>query len=515
MRGSVSWGPKGSARDRVGSSDAAGVEDYTSGEAEGRPILSRARLRIFPTVSRSSAGPGIPATCFRRAAAPEDGRKHPALVDRRDDQPHGNADVDEHRLAKLQRRPRWSRAPRRPRRRRGRGVAGVAGASHDGEVRARGAGRRDDGFDALGTSRSRPSAGCPRCTGAQELGLRAVAVIDRLARLALGSRHRPGSASTANTAPGALQHLADEPADAAETRDEDARGCSSGVGGQARSAARQGRCSPAASPRRRPSRARNGIAIMDTVVRDSASWPRPSAQEPAADGPRPDDEGEFAAGADEQRRLQAAADLGGRARRARTHATFNERGVPATTQDRPGRLDASGVASRFMPTETKKTPRSRPLNGSIVASMARRNSVSARSRPGDERAERHGEAAHRGEELRRQAPRERQAAMNSSSRASPLERNRGSDASDADPTMRTRARAAWAMAAWGRRDMLSCRRPKHRDGNRIGATARSWNSSTEKLARPAGVVSRRLAAKTGSRSPWRTGRAQALSRPRR
>ena len=34
--------------------------------------------------------------------------------------------------------------------------------------------------------------------------------------------------------------------------------------------------------------------------------------------------------------------------------------------------------------------------------------------------------------------------------------------------------------------------------NRIGATARSWNSSTEKLARPAGVVSRRLAARTGT-----------------
>ena len=41
----------------------------------------------------------------------------------------------------------------------------------------------------------------------------------------------------------------------------------------------------------------------------------------------------------------------------------------------------SCFGSRFMPTETKNTPRSRPLNGSIVASIARRYSVSASSRP--------------------------------------------------------------------------------------------------------------------------------------
>ncbi len=34
--------------------------------------------------------------------------------------------------------------------------------------------------------------------------------------------------------------------------------------------------------------------------------------------------------------------------------------------------------SSDMPTEKKNTPMSRPLNGSIVASISRRNSVSAR-----------------------------------------------------------------------------------------------------------------------------------------
>ncbi|GJE68744.1 hypothetical protein CHKEEEPN_0263 [Methylorubrum podarium] len=58
--------------------------------------------------------------------------------------------------------------------------------------------------------------------------------------------------------------------------------------------------------------------------------------------------------------------------------------IRSSASDRPRIAPGAATSwagSRFMPTETKNTPSNRPLNGSIVASIARRYSVSARSSP--------------------------------------------------------------------------------------------------------------------------------------
>ena len=151
-----------------------------------------------------------------------------------------------------------------------------------------------------------------------------------------------------------------------------------------------------------------------------------------------------------------------------------------------------------MPTETKKTPSSSPLNGSIVASIARRYSVSARSRPATKAPsviERPLAAAVRAVATMTR----RQAAMNSSGeRVRATSWNRGRSARRPATTMRTRAMAACPSArASAPPTSAPSLRPSTAMANSIGATARSWNSSTAKLARPAGVFRRFCSARTG------------------
>ena len=152
-----------------------------------------------------------------------------------------------------------------------------------------------------------------------------------------------------------------------------------------------------------------------------------------------------------------------------------------------------------MPTETKNTPSSSPLKGSMVASMARRYSVSARSRPATKAPsviERPLAAATRAVATITS----RQAAMNSSvERVRATRWKSGRRATRPATTISTRATTACpsARASAPPRSPPS-RRPSTAMANRIGATARSWNRRTAKLVRPAGVPSRFCSASTGS-----------------
>ncbi len=146
----------------------------------------------------------------------------------------------------------------------------------------------------------------------------------------------------------------------------------------------------------------------------------------------------------------------------------------------------STAGSIPMPTETKNTPRSRPLNGSIVASIARRYSVSAKSSPATKAPsviDNPLAAATRAVA----AMTRRQAAMKSSGlRVRATSWNSGLRPSRPAPTSRASATAAWPSARARPVSASLSLRPSTAMANRTGATARSWNSSTAKLARPAG-----------------------------
>ncbi len=154
--------------------------------------------------------------------------------------------------------------------------------------------------------------------------------------------------------------------------------------------------------------------------------------------------------------------------------------------------------SRPMPTDRKNRPSSRPLNGSMVTSTSCRYSVSASNRPAMKAPMAMDRPARA---LISPAPitTSRQAARNISSllaRATDLSigrrKSRPTPTSTATP-MTAGARASsrrglkpwpWAWASTLRVTM-------------IGATARSWNNSTEKAARPASACSRWCSAITG------------------
>ena len=159
---------------------------------------------------------------------------------------------------------------------------------------------------------------------------------------------------------------------------------------------------------------------------------------------------------------------------------------------------ASRDRSRPMPTETKNRPSSRPLKGSIVTSISWRNSVSASSRP----AMKAPSAMDRPlSALSRPAPMttSRQAAMNSSSLlARATDFIIGRRTSRPATTRTTRPMAAGAKASSSLGDGASPAWPAATARViRIGATARSWNSSTEKMARPAGECWRLRSASRG------------------
>ena len=152
-----------------------------------------------------------------------------------------------------------------------------------------------------------------------------------------------------------------------------------------------------------------------------------------------------------------------------------------------------------MPTETKNTPSSRPLNGSIVASMARRYSVSASSRPATKAPsviDRPLAAAVSAVPTMTS----RQAAMNSSvERVRATSWNSGRRARRPATTISTSAIAAWPSAMASAQPLSPpSSRPSTAIANRTGATARSWNSRTAKLVRPVGAFSRFCSARTGS-----------------
>ena len=122
-----------------------------------------------------------------------------ALVDRGDDEAHGDADVDEDRFAELEggfdrlrhgvvdaEFVEFAR------------VLGVAGAGDDREVGPLGPGGGDDRLDGAGVVEGDDeAAGAFEPAGAQELGLRAVAEIDRLCPSRRSAATRIGSASIA------------------------------------------------------------------------------------------------------------------------------------------------------------------------------------------------------------------------------------------------------------------------------------------------------------------------------
>ena len=153
---------------------------------------------------------------------------------------------------------------------------------------------------------------------------------------------------------------------------------------------------------------------------------------------------------------------------------------------------ASSRKSRPMPTVKKNTPSSRPLKGSMVVSMALRNSVSASSRP----------ATNAPNAIDRPATpaatpvpttTNSVAATNSSVVAEPAtSRKMGLSSSLPRMTMSAMASAAWASASPRLASIEPPVRVPSSDMNSSsGTTARSWARRMEKLALPAVVVRRR------------------------
>ncbi len=251
-------------------------------------------------------------------------------------------------------------------------------------------------------------------------------------------------------------------------------------------------------PSRSPSRARSGIAIMvsvtATVVRCAtgagrtpavAAWPtRTKANSPL--GPS-------------SSAISVATPRGSLNKRPRPNtmpALMTT--VPQQIASRiPGR---STTADRSSPTpiDTKKSPSNSPLKGSMVTSISRRNSVSAKSRPA------------------RKAPSDmdrplaavmapvpittsRQAAMkNSVDFVAATPWNSGRSTSRPSSTISPSASAAGARVkrSWNP-SPASCGVERTETVKSSGATARSWNSRTEKAVRPAAELRCLRSARTG------------------
>ena len=149
--------------------------------------------------------------------------------------------------------------------------------------------------------------------------------------------------------------------------------------------------------------------------------------------------------------------------------------------------------------DRKNSPSSRPLNGSMVTSTSCRYSVSASSSPAmkaPSAMERPVRAATRPAPMTISS----EAAMNSSSLlALATERIIGRNSSRPNTTSATMPNAACAKVSsiFGEKISPPPWLPIIVRVIRIGATARSWNSSTEKVARPATLCWRLLSASRG------------------
>ena len=98
------------------------------------------------------------------------------------------------------------------------------------------------------------------------------------------------------------------------------------------------------------------------------------------------------------RAVSIAAVRGTRKRRASPNVSTALMPIsPATQASSHTGSRASSRKSMAMPTVKKNRPSSRPLNGSIVVSIALRNSVSGQQQAGDEGAERHRHAGEPGD----------------------------------------------------------------------------------------------------------------------
>ena len=159
------------------------------------------------------------------------------------------------------------------------------------------------------------------------------------------------------------------------------RGAASSGGGSAPRAVERARAARLVPAPERPS---SGIAAMrqrHRDQRDAASGagderrpraPRRSARKPNSP-PGPSSSATSRAAAPGQPEAR------GRARTATSALSADER-RGERRRPRPGCATTSGGSSSA-PTEMRNSPSSRPLNGSIVTSISRRNSVSASSRP--------------------------------------------------------------------------------------------------------------------------------------
>ena len=181
---------------------------------------------------------------------------------------------------------------------------------------------------------------------------------------------------------------------------------------------------------------------------------------------------------------------------------------PAARAKTPTGLAAIASRSSEMPTPTKNTPSSSPLNGSIETSISRRNSVSASSRPAIS-APRLIDRPAAWAATPAPTTTSRQVAMNISwpwprPRARATERNIGRSTSRPSSTSMARPTAAGIRVNRAEPSRAGLRSPPlwPRAAStviviRIGATARSWASNTEKVARPARALSRPRSAITG------------------
>ena len=146
----------------------------------------------------------------------------------------------------------------------------------------------------------------------------------------------------------------------------------------------------------------------------------------------------------------------------------------------------------FMPTVKKKRPSSRPLKGSMVVSIALRNSVSASSSPATNAPECHRQAGQAGgdraaDDHEQGCGHEQLARSRGGDEAKQRPEQQPADDDDDPDGERGLASASTSPAS----TELPVRLPRKEMNSSIGTTARSWASRIEKLVRPAVVVRRR------------------------
>ena len=171
---------------------------------------------------------------------------------------------------------------------------------------------------------------------------------------------------------------------------------------------------------------------------------------------------------------------------------------PTTEANSQNGSRASSRKSMFMPTVKKKRPSSSPLNGSMVVSIALRNSVSASSRPATNAPSAIDRPA-RPAATALPTITNRIAATNSSlvldGGDEPEQRLQQQPADDDDHPDRQRRIGQRQHQPGHAPSRPGCRRGMETN-SRIGTTARSWASRIEKLVRPAVVDRRRWLERT-------------------